>query len=70
LYGEQRAESNEQLTINNEQGAESNEQLTINNEQRADRSEQGMLALCAHALFFREPTSGEKREFRIAPVGF
>jgi len=46
LYGEQRAESGEQETL-----------------------EASLLALCAHALFFREPSSGEQREFRVVSLG-
>jgi len=45
-----------------------NEQLIMNNEQREERSEMGMLALRSCALFFNDPSSGEKREYRIASL--
>jgi len=35
--------------------------------QRPESGEHGVLALCAHALFFNDPLSTERREFRITP---
>ena len=37
-------------------------------EQRTENSSQGILALCAHALFFTDPSNGRRREYRITPM--
>ena len=34
-------------------------------EQRTENSRQGILALCANALFFTDPSNGKRREYRI-----
>jgi len=60
---------NYQLTINNEQLQIKNEKIKMKNEQGAGSGERGLLALRAHGLFFRDPSSGERREFRIEALG-
>ena len=37
-------------------------------EQRTENSRQGILALCANALFFTDPSNGKRREYRIIPM--
>jgi len=60
---------NYQLSINNEQLQIKNEKLKMKNEQGAGSGERGLLALRAHGLFFRDPSSGERREYCIGALG-
>jgi 23S rRNA pseudouridine1911/1915/1917 synthase len=43
-------------------------QVSVNNQAPAEPDQN--LALCAHALFFIDPSSGEQREYRIEPLSF